>query len=206
MRKRQWIALVLSMLLCVLPNLAFAEEVSPSPSPSASPAPALDSVYDLPSVTVWEERSERVLRIQQRLMDLGYLHYRPTGYYLSMTAAAVESFQQANGIELNATIDSATSDVLFSANAVRQPIDVLGSTPQGTTYSGAITRIPWGTICLLYTSSCSLSGHPPPLFCCGQHLRRHIVPSSMPKEPLSFHSKFSARKFSAFCSALGPLK
>lgn len=44
-------------------------------------------------------QSAEVLKLQQFLFDRGYLSVRPTGAFLSLTFAAVQAFQKANGIE-----------------------------------------------------------------------------------------------------------
>ena len=45
---------------------------------------------------------QSVVMLQQRLIDLGYLHFRPTGSYGDMTKSAVASFQARNGISSKA--------------------------------------------------------------------------------------------------------
>lgn len=60
-----------------------------------------------------------VYAIQQRLIDLGYLQYRPTGKYSDMTANAVRKFQQVNGIAADGQVGTATNDALFSDDAKR---------------------------------------------------------------------------------------
>ena len=50
---------------------------------------------------------EAVYRLQQRLLDLGYFNYKPTGSYGSMTRNAVIAFQQYNDL----AADGAAGDV-----------------------------------------------------------------------------------------------
>jgi hypothetical protein len=63
-----------------------------------------------------------VFRIQMRLRDLGYLNYRPTGMYRSMTQSAVVEFQKNNGLDSDGRLGEQTYDKLFSFDAVRKPL------------------------------------------------------------------------------------
>jgi hypothetical protein len=63
-----------------------------------------------------------VYRIQMRLRDLGYLNYRPTGMYRSMTQAAVVEFQKDNGLDSDGRLGPQTYDKLFSFEAKRKPL------------------------------------------------------------------------------------
>ena len=58
--------------------------------------------------------SDEVLRMQTRLSQLGYLTAEYDGYYGQVTAAAVEDFQRANGLEATGVADGATQRVLYN--------------------------------------------------------------------------------------------
>ena len=80
---------------------------------------------------------EMVVRIQLRLRELGYLSYKPTGVYRSMTTAAVKEFQSrcnAVGDEMIAVdgrIGTVTLEKLFGHNAPRPKIPDSVSMPRG---------------------------------------------------------------------------
>lgn len=65
-----------------------------------------------------------VVRIQMRLRELGYLNFKPTGSYKSMTVSAVKAFQTIyhdNGYEMqvDGRITKETLDLLFRFDALR---------------------------------------------------------------------------------------
>lgn len=45
-----------------------------------------------------KQEGSGVVILQQRLADLGYLHFRSTGYFGEMTKTAVQDFQKRNGL------------------------------------------------------------------------------------------------------------
>ena len=65
------------------------------------------------------DKSDTVALVQQRLRDLGYLNYRPTGKFSDMTQAAVQRFQQQNGIAADGQIGTETYNALFADTAIR---------------------------------------------------------------------------------------
>jgi peptidoglycan hydrolase-like protein with peptidoglycan-binding domain len=77
-----------------------------------------------------------VFRIQMRLRDLGYLNYRPTGMYKSMTQAAVTTFQQTNELDSDGRLGSQTYDKLFSVDAKRKPLGAGVVPPSGPALQG----------------------------------------------------------------------
>ena len=80
---------------------------------------------------------EMVVRIQLRLRELGYLSYKPTGVYRSMTTAAVKEFQSrcnAVGDEMIAVdgrLGPVTLEKLFDSNAPRPKIPDSVNMPRG---------------------------------------------------------------------------
>ena len=75
------------------------------------------------------DTSLAVFKLQERLYDLGYMHFRATGKYGGMTTAAVRKFQANNSLPVDGTAGEATHQKLFSSSAVRCPMN------------GTITRI-----------------------------------------------------------------
>ena len=62
---------------------------------------------------------QSVVMVQQRLIDLGYLHFRPTGSYGDMTKSAVASFQARNGISSTGVFGENTFSKLYSRGLMR---------------------------------------------------------------------------------------
>lgn len=71
-----------------------------------------------------ESEGPRVFMIQMRLRDLGYLNYRPTGMYFSMTESAVRTFQEQNELDADGRLGAITYDKLFSSDAARKPLSI----------------------------------------------------------------------------------
>lgn len=67
------------------------------------------------------DKGQLVVRIQQRLMDLGYYTYKPTGSYQQVTRRAVLSYERAAGIKQDGRITPEEQDELFSGGAERAP-------------------------------------------------------------------------------------
>ena len=61
--------------------------------------------------------NDEVLRLQTRLSQLGYLDAEYDGYYGQVTAASVEDFQRANGLEATGVADAATQRALYNRDA-----------------------------------------------------------------------------------------
>ena len=64
-------------------------------------------------------RGEIVLRLQQRLQDLGYYQSRLDGVYLTDDIEAVRAFQKANGLKVDGKAGFDTQTALYSDNPVR---------------------------------------------------------------------------------------
>lgn len=143
---------LLAIGLCMGPRAANAEEgASPSPSvaptPTVAPTPSQDPDYVAIGV-----RGEYVARMQQRLKDLGYYNYKPTGYFMYTTRGCLIDFQNRNGILADGSAGQETKDLLFSNNALRKRLPVYNSTgaesnPFQTTGQIAV----WGDISRLIT-------------------------------------------------------
>lgn len=65
-----------------------------------------------------EDESDEVLRMQDRLSELGYLTEEYDGYFGEVTENCVKAFQQANGLEATGIADNATLQKLYSEEAV----------------------------------------------------------------------------------------
>ncbi len=86
----------------------------PTPSASATPEPTPTPISFTKGMT-----GERVMAIQERLMELGYMDYdEPTEYFGSQTKRGVELFQRRHGLPVNGEVDDVTYDKLMRGDAL----------------------------------------------------------------------------------------
>lgn len=78
---------------------------------------ALYSEDAVPHSLSYGEKSDEVLKYQQRLFKLGYLTTEPDGTFGSDTRAAVKLFQQLNGLIADGHIGPQTRKLLMSSDA-----------------------------------------------------------------------------------------
>jgi peptidoglycan hydrolase-like protein with peptidoglycan-binding domain len=77
--------------------------------------------------------SNIVVRVQERLRDLGYVNYRATGRYLSMTELGVKQFQENNGIGADGRVGPETYQTMFkNIGLVRKPLSAAEATKNTT--------------------------------------------------------------------------
>ena len=66
-------------------------------------------------------KGQLVVRIQQRLMDLGFYSYKPTGSYQAVTRRAAMAYERAANARQDGRLTPEEQDELFSGGAVRTP-------------------------------------------------------------------------------------
>ena len=103
-------------------NQALAKGATPTPLPEVTPVPG-DEESGIPTEASYETlrrgtQSAEVARMQQTLIDLGYLTGEPDGNYGSATEKAVKAFQKTNSLNADGTAGSATLSQLYSIDAV----------------------------------------------------------------------------------------
>lgn len=95
---------------------------SPTPGPTASPSPSPSPTPDLALVLKKGSKGLEVVRLQARLIELGYL---PTGSndgdFGSLTETAVKDFQEASGLKADGIAGNQTQTRLYAADAARKP-------------------------------------------------------------------------------------
>ncbi len=79
------------------------------------------------------DRSDEVTKLQNRLIELGYLGAAPSGYFGTQTEAAVRLFQKNAGIEVDGVAGSATQERLYSEDAPRYGVTTTTATTTTTT-------------------------------------------------------------------------
>lgn len=75
------------------------------------------NVYELSS------SGEYVVKIQNRLFELGYIRFRATGYFGDMTYNGVMEFQKQNDLPITGVINAESNSLLFSSSAKRAPMN-----------------------------------------------------------------------------------
>ena len=87
----------------------------PTATPTASPIPEPTITPNMGYKTVqWQDRGSGVLKVQKKLIELGYLaEGEADGAYGSKTTAAVRRFQKANGLSVDGIAGQATQTRLF---------------------------------------------------------------------------------------------
>ena len=79
-----------------------------------------------------------VIRVQQRLRDLGYITYRATGQYFSMTETGVRQFQEQNDLDVDGRVGPMTYEKMFQESGlVRKKLSAAEATKNtfGPSYS-----------------------------------------------------------------------
>lgn len=97
-----------------------SSEPSGSSSPSSSGASQVGTDLNLNQTLKNGTQSDDVLKMQNRLEELGYMFVKPTGLYAEATAQAVKDFQYLNGMTVTGVADPATLKKLFSSDAVKR--------------------------------------------------------------------------------------
>lgn len=80
----------------------------------------------------------KVVQIQRRLKELGYLNYRATGKFSEMTANAVRKFQSHNNIAPDGQVGSETMQKILSYDTVASPINPAVKKVFGPAFSGKV--------------------------------------------------------------------
>lgn len=113
--------------------------VRPAPEPSAAPPPRV--------LMRTGSESDRVRELQARLRQIGHFGRNPTGYYGSVTADAVRSFQAKRGFATTGSTDEATWSRLLAmtrpptAAELRPPTERPLATPDKRCLEGRVLCI-----------------------------------------------------------------
>ncbi len=139
--KKTFVALILSILIVIL---------SAAPAGETLASGALADVVYAKSAT-----GPMVVRIQLRLRELGYLNFKPTGSYKSMTVDAAKAFQKNyrdSGYEMqvDGKMGAQSLELLFRYEAMRPSLSGI-SIPAGPKHgSGSISKtgdlVPWSSV------------------------------------------------------------
>lgn len=83
---------------------------------------------------------DEVARLQQRLIDLGYLDAKATGKFRSATEGAVKNFQKQNGLDVTGVADLDIQQRLFGESALAKGVSPT-PTPDPMTDAGDINDV-----------------------------------------------------------------
>lgn len=101
-----------------------------TPSPTSSPAPTnAPAPTATPNALSFGAQGPMVVELQTRLKELGYYEGAIDGDFGNGTKAAVEAFQQTNGLETDGIAGQKTLTLLYSEDALSKPgpVDTLSS-------------------------------------------------------------------------------
>lgn len=104
-------------------NSSESQPISPSPDLTPSPTITDERIGLGNSQPILQKgsRNSDVMAIQKTLQDKGYFNGPTTGYYGSLTEAAVMEFQKANGLTPDGKIDTKTKAALESSTPAPTP-------------------------------------------------------------------------------------
>lgn len=85
------------------------------------------------------DRNDEVTRLQNRLIELGYLGATASGYFGTQTEAAVRLFQKAAGIDADGIAGPTTQALLYSDNAPRYGVTTTTTTTTTTATTTTMT-------------------------------------------------------------------
>lgn len=66
------------------------------------------------------DKGDEVLKMQNRLKELGYMFVKPSGEFAEGTEQSVKDFQLLNGLTVTGVADPSTLQLLYSANPVKR--------------------------------------------------------------------------------------
>ncbi len=102
-----------------------------APTPTPTPAPAITPNRSYP-ILRRGDKGENVRKMQQRLMELGYLNGNIDGNFGPQTYSAVLAFQKANGLTRDGEAGPATLTILYESPDVVPNLAVITPTPVPT--------------------------------------------------------------------------
>ena len=97
-------------------KLKIADDAQPAPDEDETPAPSAPGSGEYQTLQQGD-RGEEVKKLQTRLKALNWFYGEIGGNYLSLTAQAVSSFQDAGKLAVTGIADPSTQKLLFSAKA-----------------------------------------------------------------------------------------
>lgn len=89
----------------------------PTPTPTPSPVPT-PTPTPKPLILGLNSHGDEVMKMQERLRELGYLKGKADGFFGPQTEKAVKAFQQKNGLKADGYAGPLTLDLLHAPDAV----------------------------------------------------------------------------------------
>ncbi len=114
-----------------LSPVATVSVVTPAPTATPLPEPTITPNYRYKTLSVGS-RGNDVRKMQQRLIELGYLTGAADGAYGYQTANAVRTFQRANGLSVDGAAGPATLTALLENPKVKPNPATITPSPEPT--------------------------------------------------------------------------
>ncbi len=99
-----------------------------SSAPASSSASSSSSTVSAPPTSIQQagvlqkgDTGAEVLKMQQRLDELGYMYVAPNGNFNANTAQCVKDFQLYNGLEVTGIVDAKTSEKMYASDVKAYP-------------------------------------------------------------------------------------
>ena len=88
---------------------------------SASPGTGASGTFDTSITLKKGDKNDNVLKMQNRLQELGYMFVKPSGEFAEGTEQSVKDFQFLNGLPATGVAEPKTLQKLFSDNVKKRP-------------------------------------------------------------------------------------
>ena len=94
-----------------------------------------------PNLLVFGDKSDVVLKCQQRLFNLGYMTTQPDGIYGADMSAALKTFQMKNALVVDGYLGPETRDILMSSSALPNHMGIGDTSEQVTNVQKKLVKL-----------------------------------------------------------------
>ncbi|MCI2034303.1 MAG: peptidoglycan-binding protein [Oscillospiraceae bacterium] len=102
------------------PSSAASSPASSSPSSSSASSAVSSNSLNLNQTLKPGMQSDDILKMQNRLLELGYMFVKPSGLFAEGTEQSVKDFQLLNGLPATGIADPVTLQKMFSSDAKKR--------------------------------------------------------------------------------------
>ncbi|MEK7602223.1 MAG: peptidoglycan-binding protein [Patescibacteria group bacterium] len=143
-RTRYYLGQAIAQLGVKAPVLTTTSSVPAKIRTTLPPTPVTTPVATAPSTTTLKVRSTggKVTEVQKSLNTLGLLAVEPTGYFGTLTEAAVKKFQTNNLLPVTGQVDTTTNQILTTTASTVPLADSTTKTTTTTTVKTAPAKTP----------------------------------------------------------------
>ena len=121
----------------ILPPVPFSKSSSDETETESSPEAPIESIPVYETLQIGS-KGESVVKLQEKLIALGYLNGKADGDYGKGTSGAVEKFQNDEGLTANGIADNETQSALYAKEIPFRSDIQVASVRTGKSYTGAL--------------------------------------------------------------------